>query len=83
VYAFFFLYQSTLAIWIPLREGDAVISVGDDDAVPDRQMDEDIMTGRPLHQGTDRFQVEECARALGFMRSKCKSMCGVCSILNP
>jgi hypothetical protein len=42
-----------------LLEGDSVVSVGDDDAVPDRHMDEDIMTGRPLHQGTDTFQVEE------------------------
>jgi DNA-directed RNA polymerase subunit M len=27
--------------------GDAVLYVGDDDAVPDRRLDEDLMTGRP------------------------------------
>ena len=52
-YAFFFMYHSTFAIWIRLLGGDAVISVGDDDAVPDRRMDEDIMTGRPLPQAID------------------------------
>jgi hypothetical protein len=49
-----------------LKSGGAVLSAGDDDAVPDGHMDEDLMTGRPQEtSGRDLAYQENAERREG------------------